>query len=324
VTRRRQLTTALLLAAAGFAAPLASTAAATAAATATAADEPVYAMTQSDHRPCVSPCSKLDVVYRKAASKLNEPAGVQTLAMDLYRSPKTPKKDAPVVVLLHGGGFVEGDRTQMRVFGETLSKSGFLVASVEYRLVDPKRNAPLPIAKQDEILPAAQEATVDTQAAMRYIRTHAKALGATTDKARYAVGGYSAGAITALRVALRGGDKSTPASRRWKVGAAFAISGFECSTYTKPSGCSGAYDAKDPPIDMFLGDADTIIQLPWAMATCTGAILKGGGCLGYVYPGQDHAWTDGTIFGGGPGLNKKHPAVVPTVAKFLKKELAAR
>lgn len=280
------------------------------------------AMVFNDDDPCVTPCSKLNVVYGSATSKLNPGAPAQSLSLDLYRSAKTPKRNAPVVVLLHGGGFVEGSRLNMRVAAEVLANAGFLVASAQYRLVPKDRNGGAGIAKITDILPAAEEATEDTQRAMRYIRNHARALGATTDRSRYAVGGYSAGAITAMRVALRGGDRSTPASRRWKVGAAFSISGFECGVWTKQYGCNGAYDESDPPILVFHGDSDTIVDFSWGSETCTNAILRGGGCKGYFYPDQDHFWSSGTIFGGAKNLNAKHPAVIPTVITFLRKALA--
>ena len=305
---------------------LSSTSGTTPSSTATAApggiDPNDPAMVFGDATPCDAPCSRLGVVYGSATSKLDPDAGKQSLALDLFRSKKTPKRDAPVVVLLHGGGFVEGDRSMMRVMGETLANAGFLVASIQYRLVPKERNGGAGIAKESDILPAAQEATEDTQQAMRWIRRHAAELGATTVKQRYAVGGYSAGAITAMRVALRGGDRSTPASRRWKVGAAFSISGFECGSWTRTYGCKAAYDEADPPIQIFHGDADSIVSFSWGSETCTSAILRGGGCKGYFYPDQDHFWSSGTIFGGGDGLTKKHPAVVPTVAAFLRRELA--
>ncbi|MDO9355607.1 MAG: alpha/beta hydrolase fold domain-containing protein [Solirubrobacteraceae bacterium] len=284
-------------------------------------NDPAFVLNDED--PCVSPCSKLDVTYGSATSVLNPDAGRQSLALDLFRSRKTPKRDAPVVILLHGGGFVEGNRTIMRVGAEQLANAGFLVASIQYRLVPRERNNGAPIAKTADILVAAEEATEDTQMAMRYIRRHAKELGATKTKDRYAVGGYSAGAITAMRVALRGGDKATPASRRWKLGAAFGISGFECGRWTKEYGCKAAYDEADPPIQVFHGEADSIVSFSWGRDTCEEAQLKGGGCQGYYYPENDHLWSSGTMFGGAKGLTKRRPAIFPTVATFLKKELAA-
>lgn len=286
-----------------------------------AADPNDPAMVFADERPCASPCVKSGVVYGSATSKLNPSAGAQPLALDLYRSSKTPKRNAKTVVLAHGGGFVEGDRSQMRIFGEQLAKAGFLVASVQYRLVPKDRNNGMGIVSEADLVPASEEAEADLEMALRYLRRHAKELGAGETQSRYAVGGYSAGAIASLRVGLRGGDTSTPASRRFRVGAAFSISGAECQEGALFTGCKPAYDEKDPPILLFHGDADSIVQLTYARDTCTAAILRGGGCTAYFYPDQDHFWASGTVFGGAKNLTKKHPAIVPTVAKYLRKQL---
>lgn len=296
--------------------------------TAGGAPEPVYAadpndpaLVFSDDRPCVSPCVKTGVVYGSATSKLNPSAGAQPLALDLYRSKRTPKRNAKTIVLAHGGGFVEGGRSQMRLMGEQLANAGFLVASVQYRLVPKDRNNGMGIVSDDDLVPASEEAEADLELALRYLRRNAKSLGAGERESRYAVGGYSAGAIAALRVGLRGGDRATPKSRRFRVGAAFSISGAECQEGALFTGCKPAYDEKDPPILLFHGDADSIVQLTYARDTCTAAILRGGGCTAHFYPDQDHFWAAGTMYGGAKNLTKKHPAITPTVAKFLRKQL---
>lgn len=281
------------------------------------------AMVFSVSDPCTAPCWKQGLVYQRTGSAFSPEAGIQPYALDLYRSARTPRRDAPVVVLLHGGGFVTGDKTQMRGPAEALANAGFLVASIDYRKVPDSRNGGVGIASDRDLIPASAEVEADTQKAMRWIRAHRRTLGATSDRARYAVGGYSAGAIAALRVALRGGDRSTPAARRWRVGAGFAIAGTECGAWTKAYDCKPAYDRRDPPIQLFHGEADSVVPLSWGRSTCEAAVLRGGGCKGYFYPGQDHFWPNGTIFGGGEGLSRAHPAVLPTVAKFLRRELSA-
>lgn len=52
--------------------------------------------------------------------------------LDLYL-PKG-KKDYPIVLFLHGGGFSKGDRKDAAQFGETLAKQGIGVAAAGYRL----------------------------------------------------------------------------------------------------------------------------------------------------------------------------------------------
>lgn len=272
--------------------------------------------------PCVAPCFKAGLVYERTGSALDPDGGIKSYALDVFRSARTPAKDAPVVVLLHGGGFVSGDRADMRPVSEALANAGFLVASIDYRLVPSGRNGGIGIASDQDLIPASAEAEADAERAMRWIRAHRKTLGAAKDRRRYAIGGYSAGAIAAMRVAIRGGDQSTPRALRWRVGAGFAISGTECGAWTKAYHCKAAYDRADPPVQMFHGEADSIVPLSWGRQTCESAVLRGGGCQGFFYPQQDHFWPNATIFGGGDGLTKRHPAVLPTLAKFLRRELA--
>jgi dienelactone hydrolase len=285
-----------------------------------AADPNAPAMIFADDRPCTAPCVKTGVVYGSASSRFRPDEGKLPLALDLFRSKKTPKSNAPTVVLAHGGGFVEGDRSQMRLMAEQFANAGFLAATIQYRLVPKDRNSGQGIVSNKDLVPASAEAEEDVVRALRYLRRNAKALGAARDQSRYAVGGFSAGAIASLRVAVRSGDKSTPQGRRFRVGAAFSIAGAECQASAVGTGCKPAYDEDDAPMLIFHGDADSVVQLTFARDTCTAAILRGGGCKAYFYPDQDHFWDAGTIYGGAKDLTKKQPAVVPTVVKYLRKE----
>lgn len=62
------------------------------------------------------------------------------LAMDIFK-PKVPEgQELPVIVIIHGGGLVTGDRKISRRFGKSLAGRGYLVFSIEYRLA-PRANA---------------------------------------------------------------------------------------------------------------------------------------------------------------------------------------
>lgn len=285
------------------------------------ADPNDVAMIFSVQTPCTAPCWKQGLVYQRTGSALSPEAGVQPYAMDVYRSSRTPRRDAPVILLIHGGGFVTGDRTQMRPQAEVLAKAGFLVASIDYRKVPESRNGGVGIASEEDLIPASAEVEADAQRALRWIRANRATLGAASSTRRYAVGGYSAGAIAALRVAVRGGDRSTPASLRVRVGAAFAIAGTECGAWTRGFGCAAAYDRNDPPIRMFHGQADSVVPFSWGRSTCEQAQRRGGGCKGYFYPGQDHFWPNGVMLGSDDRRTRAQPAVLPAVAQFLRRQL---
>jgi len=112
--------------------------------------------------------------------------------LDLYL-PKNrkPGERSPAVLLIHGGGWKEGDKAQAREveFGTFLAENGFVAASVNYALRSAGR---FPVNLQD------------CKNGIRYLRAHAEELG--VDPARIAVMGGSAGGHLALMVAYTADD----------------------------------------------------------------------------------------------------------------------
>lgn len=84
-------------------------------------------------------------------------AGGEELHLDLYR-PAGQTKPAAAILLIHGGGWVGGDKKDMAGFAQALVGKGFFCAAVQYRFA-PKHRWP---AQLD-----------DVQTAVRYLRSHA-------------------------------------------------------------------------------------------------------------------------------------------------------
>jgi dienelactone hydrolase len=132
-----------------------------------------------------------------------------TLAMDVYE-PETDNLGArPVVVLAHGGSFIIGNKTDMKSYCERLAKRGYIAASIQYRLF-PLFQLGLPDSV--EIFDQAVRAVGDMKAAVRYFRQDA----ATTNQFRadagnIFIGGFSAGAVTALHAAYLDSTDVIPA-----------------------------------------------------------------------------------------------------------------
>lgn len=99
----------------------------------------------------------------------------QELKMDVYR-PKAGGDKLPACVLVHGGGWVEGDKERFSPLAIGLAQRGYVVANIEYRLG--------PVAKY----PAAVQ---DCNLAVRYVRAEAARFG--IDPARIGAWGGSAG-----------------------------------------------------------------------------------------------------------------------------------
>lgn len=92
---------------------------------------------------------------------------------------------APVVVFIHGGGWISGDRSMYAEEAEWMAQNGFAAVTIDYRL------APL------YPFPAA---VLDCRAAIEYVRANAERLG--VDPHRIAVFGNSAGGHLACMCGL--------------------------------------------------------------------------------------------------------------------------
>ena len=111
--------------------------------------------------------AELDVTYGKTPE--------QELKLDLYR-PKAGGDKLPACVLVHGGGWVKGDKERFRPLAIALAAKGYVVANIEYRLG--------PVAKY----PAAVQ---DCSLAVRFVRANAARWG--VDPQRIGAWGGSAG-----------------------------------------------------------------------------------------------------------------------------------
>jgi acetyl esterase len=106
----------------------------------------------------------------------------------VYRS--TPEPHRPVLVWMHGGGFVHGDLDMAEAdwtAREVAARAGAVVVSVDYRLAVDGVRYPVP---HDDVV-----------AAIRWVRDNAEALG--VDPARITVAGASAGGNLATGAVLR-------------------------------------------------------------------------------------------------------------------------
>ena len=74
-----------------------------------------------------------DVIYHNDIPYYNRDK--KKLLMDIFEPKKLKGKDLPVVVVIHGGGLVLGNKNISKRFCENLSRKGYLVFSLEYRLV---------------------------------------------------------------------------------------------------------------------------------------------------------------------------------------------
>lgn len=149
-----------------------------------------YRFTQADYFSLLEIDSITNVQYGLANDYLDQP---QNLKMDLY-FPKESVDELdkkPFILLIHGGGFYSGDRSQKKLECIKFAQNGFVTATISYRL-DWDNTNPL------GVLNAIYRAQQDAEASLRFLTNHANDYG--IDINWMFIGGSSAGAITANNV----------------------------------------------------------------------------------------------------------------------------
>ncbi len=204
-----------------------------------------------------------DVAYVSAAHER------QTLDIAYFKT----GKPRPLLVWIHGGAFMSGDKAENHAIGPELMTSGYAVATINYRL------------SGDAKWPAQ---ITDCKAAIRFLRAHAKDYNIDPD--RIAVWGSSAGGQLAALVGTSGSAKKFDVGEHLDHSSAVSCSvdmfgpiDFEkMPQFTSPTSpeakmwgratsealdlareaCPITYLTKDtPPVLILHGDADTVIHI---------------------------------------------------------------
>ena len=182
--------------------------------------------------------------------------GVHNLRMDIYQPQGDTARSRPALVWVFGGNFQTGSRAQLADYATEFARRGYVTAAIDYRLLKAyEPHAPLAMA-----LEVAQS---DAQAAIRYLRVHAAQLG--IDPGRIAIGGWSAGSLTAFAVGYNyefTGDNTDNSGPSQSVAVVLGLDGF----LTTPA----EMRANDPPFILFRGalskDDDNPLALPALIA----------------------------------------------------------
>ncbi len=127
---------------------------------------------------------KQDIVYAKP--------GVKALKYDVF-TPKGATTPLPIVVIIHGGGWVTNDENIMRGLARELTRGGlFVVASIDYRWAGK--------ADGDATSNTMANLIEDVYGAIAHIREHARDYGG--DASRVVLTGDSAGGHLAAAASL--------------------------------------------------------------------------------------------------------------------------
>jgi len=217
-----------------------------------------------------------DVTYGMADGQL----GAEELKLDIFQPQGDTATKRPAVLYVHGGFFAPGlgnrKGNDARIVAFDLARRGYVVVSIDYRLY---AGGLFDLNRLAVAIPAAMH---DAETAVRYLRANAASLRIHTDA--IAIGGYSAGAITALNTVFdrspQGGWGSASSSNTgWRsdVAAGFAFAGY-----------GGPVVPNAAPIAMFGGTADVLVPYASQRSTCDQSVAAGNVCEFHSYDGADH------------------------------------
>jgi gluconolactonase len=118
--------------------------------------------------------------------------GERKLLADIFvPESATAEQQKPGVIVVHGGGWKNGDKTKFRALAIELTRRGYVVAAIEYRL------------SSESAFPAA---AFDCSAAVRFLRANSDKYFVNAEKIG-AVGGSAGGHLTGLMASGGGNPK---------------------------------------------------------------------------------------------------------------------
>lgn len=153
-----------------------------------------------------------NVVYGQATNVLNIPV---TLSLDIYEPEGDTETNRPLMLLMHGGSFVAGDKKDETIVNlcENFARKGYVTASMSYRLgIDITNLANIDV----ELAKAVIRSFQDHNAALRFFYKSVQDEGNPygIDVNRIISGGVSAGAISAVHSQLFSDINTAPADTK--------------------------------------------------------------------------------------------------------------
>lgn len=146
--------------------------------------------------------------------------------LDLFHT-QTPREHRPLIVFVHGGAWMHGDKKDYRFIGEAFAKEGFDVAVINYHL------AP------EHIFPASID---DLSLALNYLNVHQLKYQISTEKV--VLMGHSAGAFNVMSALYH--PKPYEIQCRSQITAIIGLAGPYHFDYKGDPICADAFDQNRP------------------------------------------------------------------------------
>lgn len=169
---------------------------------------------------------ELDVLYGIQNDWAGNP---DSLRLDLYKPSGDHSTARPLLMLVHGGGFASGDKSELKALCTSIASCGIVCVSLEYRLgfVRPLQLDYPYSYDQAEVYRAIYRAQQDAKGAIRFLKGRSDL--DSTDRNEFYTGGFSAGGFVALATAFY-----TDSSLRFPSTLAISDAVNQSGTYARP------------------------------------------------------------------------------------------
>jgi predicted esterase len=218
-----------------------------------------------------------DIVY-KTIEKPNQ--STLELKMDIVAPMEDSLEKRPLLVWIHGGGFVSGSKEVMLKRCIEYAQLGYVACTINYRLV---RDLPYPYT-MDTVIEAAVD---DSRDAIDWLLENASRIG--IDENMVLVGGSSAGAITSCHVAY----DDRPWSNKDKLKGIISLWGGILPTHSADFklgliSYDVAVDENECSACIIHGAQDTVVPVSMAYALETKCADVGVPCIMKIDPNAAH------------------------------------
>lgn len=225
--------------------------------------------------PVFARTTKSTYLYKRAPELIS--GHLVELRLDVYQPVGDTLAARPAIVWIHGGGFRMGDRSNMGAIADEWAKKGYVTLSISYRMDQrgpcQKLTQPNMAARCSRAITAARD---DALTSIAWLKARASIF--KVDPTRVAVGGSSAGAITAVNVGQQANPRGGPAPANVRVRAVLAMSG--CNFQTK------TIDKDDPPTSFLASGKDPLVGFSCVTTTADRTQAVGVPVQRIYYPSE--------------------------------------
>lgn len=174
----------------------------------------LFASCSVEHNDRAVPIENLNVgiwsKYNFSKKQMNASYGdKERLKYDFYRPHNLDKEKLPLLIFVHGGAFVMGDKRNYIItkFTQDFCRSGFATASVNYRIIGGELKDGQALINKGFTRKKIMEAVGDVKKAVKYFRENSNDLNIDSDNIFLV--GFSAGAIISSHIIFTNSSEAT-------------------------------------------------------------------------------------------------------------------